>query len=139
MKAVQRLPLHPAHDLVFHVADELLVHHALEPAQHLVALVRRVDAIADPDQPHTPMDKAAARLLRFHAVAAQPTEIIDQQNVELLRLRVFQHLLVLRAFGRRAADRSIRIPRRDRPPLTCRSRFAIAELVRDGTFFLVLG
>ena len=63
VKAFQSLPLHSPRDLVTQVFDVLLVHDAFESGQHLVALVRPIDAVRDADQSHTPVDQSTARLL----------------------------------------------------------------------------
>ena len=100
---------------------------------------RRVDAVCHADQPHTPMHEAAPRLLGFYAVTGEAREVIHQQHVEVLGLRLRQHPLVARAVGDSAADRFIVIPGRDRPALAGGPLLAIPELVGDGTLFLVLG
>src|SRR5215472_15107497 len=69
-------------------------------------------------------------------VTVQPTEVIHQQHLELLRLGICEHLLVARALGGAAANGAVGISVRDRPAFPCRAVLAVADLIVNAGLLL---
>jgi hypothetical protein len=133
------LSLQAAVSLFREVTQIDLVHQVLDGAVNFAGLRIGVVAIRDTDDAHAPMFQAAKRRFRLDLITGQARNVIDQKHLELTCFGIGQHRLITGPVCTRTAYRLILVRLAELPALTLSNSAAVARLILDGRFPLLVG